>query len=187
MSGSLKRAFGLWIASQVAGLHVYADDLANAEDKYPACTVTELEYSLSRVGCGKRDFQVRDEDTGCVTESGKVLRAETTYRLTVKAPSNEDGNGQEQVDTVVEQLAVAVMVVGLERGQFVLEDTGTDPVTSFPVERIAVDGRQAVPADVSGEPFLYRGALTVTLARLVPLAMPVEHVMERIHVEAEGG
>jgi len=177
----------MWVASQVAGLHVCADDLANAEHRYPVCTVTELRYSLSRVGCGKRDFQVRDEDTGWVIESGKLLRAETTYRLTVKAPSGEHGNGQEQVDAVLDQLAEAVMAVGLERGQFVLEDTGTDPATPFPVERIAVDGRQAVPADVSGEPFLYRGALTVSLTRLVPLAKPVEHVMERIHVEAEGG
>ena len=187
MSGSLKRAFGLWLASQVPGLHVHADDLANAQHSYPACTVTELAYSLSKMGCGRRDFTTRDEETGHVATSGKMVRAETAYRLTVKAPSGPQGNGQEVVDAILEQLGRVVMEAGMAWEPLHLEDSETDPTAVFTVDRISVEGRQSVPPDVTGEPFLFRGALTVKLARTIPLEKPVEGVMQQIHVQVLGG
>jgi len=186
VSGSLKRAFGLWAAAQVPGLHVHADDLANAQHSYPACTVTEIFYSLSKMGCGRRDFTTRDEETGHVASSGKMVRAETAYRLTLKAPSGPQGNGQELVDAVLEQLGNAVVEAGMAWGPLQLEDNETDPVALFTIDRIALEGRQSVPPDVSGEPFLYRGALTVRLGRIIPLTMPVEGVMEHIHLQEHG-
>ncbi len=187
MSGSLKRAFGLWVASQVPGLHVHADDLANAKHAYPSCTVTELAYSLTQYGCGRRDFTTRDEGTGHAATSGKMVRAETTYRLTVKAPSGPPGIGQEVVDAILEQLGRAVAEAGMAWNPLQLEDSETDPVELFTVDRISMEGRQSVPPDVSGEPFLFRGALTVKLARTIPLEKPVEGVMEHIHVQVLGG
>ena len=187
MSGSLKRAFGLWVASQVPGLHVHADDLANAQHSYPACTVTELAYSLSKMGCGRRDFTTRDEETGHVATSGKMVRAETAYRLTVKAPSGPQGNGQEVVDAILEQLGRVVMEAGMSWVPLHLEDSETNPTAVFTVDRISVEGRQSVPPDVTGEPFLFRGALTVKLARTIPLEKPVEGVMQQIHVQVLGG
>ena len=187
MSGSLKRAFGLWVASQVPGLNVHADDLANAQHAYPSCTVTELAYSLTQYGCGRRDFTTRDEETGHAATSGKMVRAETTYRLTVKTPSGPQGNGQEVVDAILEQLGLAVTEAGMAWNPLQLEDSETDPVELFTVDRISTEGRQSVPPDVSGEPFLFRGALTVKLARTIPLEKPVEGVMEHIHVQVLGG
>lgn len=187
MSGSLKRAFGLWVAAQVPGLHVHADDLANAQHSYPACTVTELAYSLTQYGCGRRDFTVRDDETGFVAASGKMVRAETTYRLTLSAPSGPQGHGQEVVDAILEELGNAVVEAGMAWGPLQLEDSEADPVELFTIDRIALEGRQSVPPDISGEPFLFRGALTVRLARSIPLTMPVEGVMEHIHLQELGG
>jgi len=187
VSGSIKRAFGLWVASQVPGLHVHADELANAKHSYPACTVTELSYSLSKMGCGRRDFTTRDEETGHVVSSGKMVRAETAYRLTLKAPSGPLGNGQEVVDSILEQLGKVVVEVGMSWEPLYLEDSEADPPEVFMVDRISMEGRQSVPPDVTGEPFLFRGALTVKLARTIPLEKPVEGVMEQIHVQVLGG
>ena len=187
MSGSLKRAFGLWVAAQVPGLQVHADDLANASHAYPACTVNELAYSLTQFGCGRRDFTVRDDKTGFVASSGKMVRAETTYRLTLSAPSGPQGHGQEVVDGILEQLGNAVTEAGMTWGPLQIEDSEANPTEMFTIDRIGVEGRQAVPPDVSGEPFLYRGALTVRLARTIPLTMPVEGVIEHIHLQESGG
>ena len=187
MSGSIKRAFGLWVASQVPGLHVHADDLANAKHSYPACTVTELSYSLSKMGCGRRDFTTRDEETGHVASSGKMVRAETTYRLTLKAPSGLQGNGQEVVDAILEQLGRVVAEAGMSWEPLQLKDSEPDPPAVFTLDRISMEGRQSVPPDVTGEPFLFRGTLTVKLARSIPLEKPVEGVMEHIHVQVLGG
>jgi len=187
VSGSIKRAFGLWVASQVPGLHVHADELANAKHSYPACTVTELSYSLSKIGCGRRDFTTRDEETGHVVSSGKMVRAETAYRLIVKAPSSPQGNGQKVVDVILEQLGRVVMEAGMSWEPLHLEDSESDPPAVFTVDRISAEGRQSVPPDVTGEPFLFRGALTVKLARTIPLEKPVEGVMEKIHVQVLGG
>lgn len=187
MSGSLKRAFGLWVASQVPGLHVHADDLANEDHSHPSCTVTELSYSLSRMGCGRRDFTIRDEETGYVASSGKLVRAETTYRLTLKAPSGTEGRGQEIVDAILDQLGRVIVEAGMSWEPLQLEDSGSDPVESFTLDRVSMEGRQSVAPDVSGEPFLFRGALTVKLGRTIPLEKPVEGVMEHIHVQEFGG
>ena len=187
MSGSIKRAFGLWVASQAPGLHVYADHLANAKHSYPSCTVTELRYSLSRFGCGQRDYTVRAPDTGFVTASGKMIHADTTYRLTISAPSDEQHPGSEIVDEFLERLTDAVMRTGLDREPLVLLDTEVDPPTPFKLDRMTFENTQPVPPDTSGEPFLYRGALTLRISRTIPLEEPVECVMEKIHVQELGG
>ena len=187
MSGSLKRALGLWVASHAPGLHVYADHLANAKHSYPSCTVTELRYSLSRVGCGQRDYTVRAPDTGFVTASGKMIHANTTYRLTISAPSSKERSGQEIVDELQERLTDAIMRTGLDREPLVLLDTEVAPPTLFKLDRMTFENTQPVPPDTTGEPFLFRGALTLRVSRTIPLEEPVDRVMEKIHVQELGG
>jgi len=185
VSGSLKRAFGLWVAAQAPGLHVYADHLANAKHSYPACTVTELRYSLSRLGCGQRDYTVRAPDTGFVTASGRMVLAETTYRLTISVPSDKKRGGQEIADEILDRMTAAVMKTGLAREPLALLDTEVDPRTPFKLDRMTFESTQPVPPDTTGEPFLFRGALTLRLSRTIPLEEPVEHVFEHIHVEEQ--
>ena len=144
MSGSLKRAFGLWVTSQAPGLHVYANHLANAKHSYPCCTVTELRYSLSRFGCGQRDYTVRAPDTDFVTASGKMLHADTTYRLTISAPSDEQHPGSEIVDEFLDLLTDAVMRTGLDREPLVLLDT-IEMIPASHVPGISSQGRAVIP------------------------------------------
>jgi len=186
MSGSLKRAFGLWVASKVSGLHVYADDLANVAHKFPACSVTELAHSTSKFGCGRRDFEARAEDTGHVSLFGKMLRDDTTFRLTIKIPSGPNGSGQERVESMIEQLGLDVTEAGMLWVALDMVDTATTPNTTFPIDHISVEGRQSLSPDVSSEPFLFQGALTVKISRTLALAKPVENVIERIHLDSGG-
>jgi len=186
MSASLKRALGLWVGAQVPGLHVHSDDLANTKYRYPACTVAEVLRSQSPVGCGKKDFTVRHPDTGWVTASGRMHREETTYRLVVNAPAGSQQPGQETVDDLIDRVEKAVLATQSDPAPVVLTDTEVDPAGAFPLEALRLAGRQPVPADISGEPFLYRGALSLRVIRLVPVERAVDHVMEHIHVEDEG-
>jgi hypothetical protein len=186
MSASLKRALGKWVAAQVPGLHVHADDLANAKYRYPCCTVSEVLRSTTPVGCGKKDFTVRDSSSGWVSASGRMHREETTYRLVVSAPAGQDGPGQETVDALLDQVEKAVLATQSDPAPVVLTDTEVDPAGTFPLEALRLAGRQPVPPDTAGEPFLYRGALSIRAIRLVPVERAVDHVMEHIHVEDEG-
>ena len=186
MSGSLKRALGLWVASQAPALHVYADDLANTQYRYPACVVAELLHAVSPVGCGKKDFTVRDPDSGWVTASGRMHREETTFRLTISAPAGKEAPGQEAADALLDQVERAILTTQSDSAAVVLTDIEANPAETFPLEALRLDGRQPVPPDTTGEPFLYRGALSVRVIRLVPVERVVEHVMEHIHVEDEG-
>ena len=53
------------------------------------------------------------------------------------------------------------------------------------LDRMTFESTQPVPPDTTGEPFLFRGALTLRLSRTIPLEEPVEHVFEHIHVEEQ--
>jgi len=185
MSGSLKRALGLWVASQVEGLHVYADDLANANHRYPCCAVTELTHAIETLGCGKKDYTVRNPANGFATKSGKMHKAVETFRLTVSAPSDAQRPGQEIVDGILEIIETAALLTGLSYEPLALVDSEAVPPELFKVDGFHAAGRQAVPPDVTGEPFIFRGALTVRLIRSVPVEERIEHLIERIHIEGE--
>jgi hypothetical protein len=88
MSGSLKRALGLWVASKAPGLHVYSDDLANQAYLYPSCTVAEIDHAVTPLGCGKKDYKVRDPETHFVTAVGRIHQAGTSFRLTFRSPNS---------------------------------------------------------------------------------------------------
>ncbi len=185
MSGSLKRALALWAASQVDGLHVYADDLANVKHRYPCCTVIELTHGVEPLGCGKRDFITRRADNGFVATVGKLHRSEETFRLTVSSPSEAERHGQEIVDAILQSLEVSALAAWLSADPMEWIDRGSDPPVSFRLESVKPLGRQSIPPDITGEPFLYRGALTLSLRRMLPIERAVEHVMERIHLSKE--
>jgi hypothetical protein len=183
------RAFGLWVADQVPGLAVHSDDLANNKSRdYPVCTVTEITHTLTWMGTGRRDTVTRNDETGYVENSGKLAREERVFRLLVKAPnSKDDGSGQAKVDAILTQLERLIKQTGMDWTRVELHDTEVDPVESFFIDRMMPEGRAAVPPDVSGEPFLFRGSLSVRLARTIVLEKPVEGVIERIHLEENGG
>ena len=185
MSGSLKRALGLWIAGQVDGLTVVSDELANRARRYPEGVLTEIARDLRPLGCGNKDFTTRAPSTGYVDEAGRMHLEDGRYRLTVSAPSGHERAGQEIVDGVLTNLERAVLMVGLSGEQLVLTDTETEPPEPFELDALRSAGRQPVPVDISGEPFVYRGALSLRVIRTLPIAAPVEAVIERIHVEGE--
>lgn len=189
MSASVKRAFGLWIASQVPGLKVRADEIANRRKKsYPVCTLTELTHSLTWLGTGRRDLVTRNEETGFVETSGKLAREERVFRLLVKAPDTKaDGSGQSKVDAILNQLERLIKQTSMTWEQVQIEDTEAETPEIFYIDRMMPEGQAAVAPDVSGEPFLYRGALSVRIARTIALEKPVDGVIERIHLEENGG
>ena len=186
MSGSLQRALGLWVAGQVSGLHVYADDLANTQYQYPACVVSQLLRSYSPLGCGPRDHTLRTPSTGWVTASGRVHREETSFRLTLQAPHSSSNSGAAVVDALLTSLEEAVLAVQSSRSGTVLTDTQVTPARTYHLELLRMEGRQPVPTDTTGEPFLFRGSLGIRTVRLVPVDQVVDGVMKRIRVN-DGG
>ena len=147
--------------------------------------MAEVGHGVNPVGCGKKDFTVRHPDSGWVAASGRMHREETTFRLTVSAPGGQDKPGQETVDALLAQLEGAALATQSDPAPVVLTDTEVAPAETFPLEALRLVDRQPVPPDTTGEPFLYRGALTVRVVRLVPVERAVEHVMEHIYVEEE--
>jgi hypothetical protein len=183
MSSSLRRALGLWVAGMVPGLTVVGDDLANRQHRYPACAVTEITRDTRPLGCGRKDHTTRDEDTGHVDGVGRLHLEETSYRLVVSAPSDRERAGQEIVDELLTTLERAVLAADLASEPIVLTDSEAEPPVAFELDSLKLGGRQPVPVDITGEPFIHRGALSLRVTRSVPVAAPVEHVFERIHVE----
>ena len=183
MNGSLKRALGLWVAGQVDGLHVVAGDLANRKRRYPVCTVAEITHGVRPLGCGKKDHTTRDMETGYVDTAGRLHTEKTGFRLLVSAPSDRERAGQEVVDGVLSALERLVLAASLESEPLILTDSESDPPETFELDGLQLTGRQPVPVDISGEPFISRGALSLRVIRTVPVAVAVEHVFERIHVE----
>jgi hypothetical protein len=183
MNGSLKRALGLWVAAQVDGLHVVADDLANRQRRYPACAITETAHDVHPLGCGKKDHTTRDMETGYVDTAGRLHTEKTGFRLLVSAPSDRERAGEEVVAGVVATIKHAVLEANLASEPLILTDSEADPPEAFELDSLTLTGRQPVPVDISGEPFIHRSALSLRVTRTVPVAAPVEHVFERIHVE----
>ncbi len=185
MTASLKRAIGYWAASQIEGLHAYADDLANDKHRYPSVVVMELTHDTKSMGCGKTEYVVRDTESGFVSRTGKMRVSETNYRVTITAPSDHQNNGQEIVDNNLEALESAALMTWLSAGPLELSDPGSDPPEVFYLDSMKPIGRQSIPPDITGEPFLYRAALTLSARRYVPVERPVENVIERIHLNEE--
>ena len=185
MTASLKRAIGHWAASQVESLHAYADDLANDKHRYPSVVVTELTHDTKSMGCGKTEYVVRDTQSGFVSRTGKMGVVETNYRLTITAPSDRENNGQEVVDNILETLESAALLTWLSAGPLELSDPASDPPEEFKLDSLKPIGRQSIPPDITGEPFLYRAALTLSARRYKTIERPVENVIERIHLNEE--
>ena len=185
MTASLKRAVGYWAASQVEGLHAYADDLANDKHRYPSVVVTELTHDTKSMGCGKTEYVVRDTESGFVSRTGKMGVVETNYRLTITAPSDRENNGQEIVDEILETLESAALMTWLSAGPLELIDPDCDPQEVFLLDSLKPVNRQSIPPDITGEPFLYRAALTLSVRRYKAIERPVENVIERINLNEE--
>ncbi len=185
MTASLKRAIGHWATSQVEELHAFADDLANDKHRYPAVVVMELSHDTQPMGCGVTEYVTRDAESGAVSKTGKLGVNTVSYRLTVTAPSDRQRHGQKIVDAIVETLESAALLTWLSAGALTLTDPITGPPEVFHLESLKPIGRQSILPDITGEPFLYRAALTLSIRRYVPVERSVAHVIERIHLNEE--
>jgi len=183
MSGSLVRAIGIWAATVVAGLHVYADDLVNVKKHYPSLTVKEISHDTRAVGCGKCTHSRRNGARQ--THAGRLLSEKSVFRLTLATPSDRQRNGQEIADDIIRRLENAALQTWLKTAPLELTDTECDPPELFRLEGLKPLGRQNVTPDSNGEPFLYRAALSLEALRYVNVERPVEHVIERVLVEKE--
>lgn len=186
MSGSVKRALGLWLHSQVPALTPYADDLANRQYVYPAGILFELSHSSQPMAVGRRVPFTRSEE-GHVLTVGRLHVFDETFRLTIRSPSTSTKSGQEVVDEISDLVEQAVLAEKSKVGQTVLEDTEASPSVAFPLQTFDVIGRVGLAPAIDGEPVLFQAAVTVRLTRLVPVAVPVEAVIENIIVEDADG
>ena len=181
--GSLRRALGCWIGGLIDGLHVYSDDLANGEHKYPCCVVEELDRRVAPLGCGLKDHVTRaPAGVAAVTRAGRTFVEKSSFRVTFTAPSTAASHGQELVDYLVDHLGNEILLQKLG-GDYpmVLVDQEVSPVAAFPLESLIELGRQAIPPDITGEPFLYRHAITIQLTRHLAVQKDVTTVIVNIH------
>ena len=190
MSGSFRRAFGLWLRTKLTGVNVYSDEIASGR-RYPFLTITELAHEAPWLGCGKRDFVIRTPGTGFVSSSGRAAFETTTYRLTVHPPPSTSNTGARIVDSILDSLENVILTQGMNRGTLTFVDTEVTPNESFPVSRISHEGRRNIgtsgqtQVETDSEPFVFRGTLTVQIQRIVTVSTAVEGVFKNIHVEEE--
>ena len=117
-----------------------------------------------------------------VQKSGRIYVERSSFRLTFTAPSNAATHGQELVDYLVEHVGNEMLLLKLVSDEpIVLLDQEVSPVAAFPLESLVELGRQAIPPDITGEPFLYRHAITVQLTRHLTVQKDVTTVIVNIH------
>ena len=178
MSGSLLRALGCKVVELSPGLHVFRSPLANRRRRYPACYLDVVENLFYPGGCGKRQVQEHDPDTGWAVKSGNIFRHEMSVRLTLASPDTPDAPGQDIADALADRLNRDIAALPLQGAELTLVDSGVDPAESFPLDWLKAADRAEIPADTSGEPFIHRAALTIKLARFTPRLVTVESNIE---------
>jgi len=186
MSGSLQRALGLWLATKVPALSVFADDLANRQNVYPEGVLMVLSHYVTPIGVGRRSPMTRSE-AGAVVTVGRLYQVEDTLRLTIRSPSTSTKAGQQVVDEISDLVEQAVLAEKSRVGQTVLDDTGAAPAVGFPLQTFDVVGKVQLGSAADGEPTLFQSAVTLRLTRLMPVEVPVEAVIENIIVEDADG
>ena len=186
MTASLKRAIGHWATSQVEDLHAFADELANSKHRYPQLVVTELSHDTQPMGCGVTEYVTRDVESGAVARTGKMGVNAVSYRLTVTAPSDRHRSGQEIVDGIVEMLESAALMTWLSVEPLSLTDQDADPPATF-----KLDSPETHRTSIHTRPKSQANLFCIELRSRWPPGAPfpsngpVEHVIERIHVNED--
>ena len=182
MTGSLKTAFCLWLATNANSIaKAIGDSQANPNFVYPECLVTELRLDTAPVGLPRAHDRVRDSH-GTVTARGKLFTEETYYRLTFTAPDDASTGtpGLSRVEAARNQVRNLIKACQISRATLVMTDIEANPAVSFTVKKIEMDSIADVPSDLFQKPFLYRCALTVKLLRTTRTEQAVLHTIQHI-------
>jgi len=176
----LRRAIALFLKNEVPELSVYARRPDGKKVRYPMATFTAVDKDSSVLGCGSPDYKEKNGD-GNVVKKGRVLNQETTLRIDLWVPGEEEKSAEE----LVEELAEAVEHV-FEKWRF---DPArlriVDPATGDDLHVYAIRHVSTVdlPMDTSGEPFLARKSLTYAITHRRYHERDVDHNIENIKVQ----
>ena len=175
----LRRAIALFLKNEVVELFVYARRPDGKKVRYPMATFTAVDKDSSVLGCGSTDYKEKDGN-GNVVKKGRVLNQETTLRIDLWVPGEENTSAEERV----EELSEAVEHL-FEQWRFdPTRSRIVDPATGDDLHVYAIRHISTVdlPLDSSGEPFLARKALTYAITHRRYHERDVEHHMENINL-----
>ena len=175
---SLTRAIA-HLVDQGLDVRCFADEVANKDHMYPWIEVAEIDRDKGLLGCGPEDYVETDQTSGNKT-SVKILVDATSIRFTVHAASTAEKNGGEIVGQLLD--GVERLLESIKRGKEAV--TVVDPVTGEDqhVTGLSFVGRNPLPVDTGGEPFVYRGAVTYRFTHREYRRRDVDHTIERVEL-----
>lgn len=179
----LKRAIAGMIQAVIPDLHAFGDELANREKRYPELIVLEIDSDRRPFGCGGETHVVRST-AGTLEARGRLVEESADLRLTISSPGTREVSGAEHVAALARRIeGLFDAIVHEQPIRKVI-----DPVTGADqqVTGIRTLGTNDVPPDFSGEPFLYRKAITIRVRYQQVYERPVEHRIDRIDVTNGG-
>ena len=97
----LRRAIALFLKNEVVELFVYARRPDGKKVRYPMATFTAVDKDSSVLGCGSTDYKEKDGN-GNVVKKGRVLNQETTLRIDLWVPGEENTSAEERVEELSE-------------------------------------------------------------------------------------
>ena len=150
----LELALAQWITGNYPELHVFKDDLAHtaAGYPYPLLLITEIDAKRKQRGTGSYDQVVV---SGAVSTEQKWWIIERTLRFTVRAPANNQHDGNTIVHKIVDDIDSELQAL-LRNGAVVL------PVNTETVHIAMANhsGFHELPAITDKLPFVYQRALS---------------------------
>ena len=177
---SLVRAIA-HLVEQGLKVRCFADDLANKDKVYPWIEPAEIDKDKKLLGCGPEDY-VQKGQAG-KQASVKVLIDQTTIRFTVHAASTAEKNGGEIADEILDR--IEALFESVKRGK---EPVAViDPVTNEDqhVTGLAFAGRNPLPPDTAGEPFVYGGSATYRFTHRKYRRRDIDHAIQRVEIRCE--
>jgi len=184
---NVKRALALWIHEKAPTLSVYPDGLKNQSYLYPVGFLQDMPHVSEPLGCGKRVLTKRATGTQWVERVGSLHRRTFTFRLVLNAPDTSAETGQSIVDSLAEVLKQATLALSDDSGHTVLVDTEASPVEEIHLQTMVIESSDYVAVDTTGEPFLYRRALTFRLTCLETVDRAAEAVIQHVTMEDGNG
>lgn len=179
----LKRALAGMIQAAIPELNAFGDELANREKRYPELVILEIDSERKPFGCGGEAHVVRTPE-GVLAARGRLVEESVDLRLTLSAPNDRELSGAEIVAGLTRRIGNMIDEIVHERPLRRVVDpvTGEDPC----VTGLRTLGTNDLPPDFTGEPFLFKKAITIRVRYQQAYERPVEHRIERIDVTNGG-
>ena len=179
----LKRAIAGMIQAVIPELNAFGDELANREKRYPELVIVEIDSDRKPFGCGGEAHVVRTPE-GVLAARGRLVEESADFRLTLSAPNDREHSGAEIVASLTRRIGELIDEIVHERP---LRHV-VDPVTGEDQRVIGLRtlGTNDLPPDFTGEPFLFRKAITIRVRFQQAYERPVEHRIDRIDVTNGG-